>query len=166
MNLVLIPKVAHPELITQFHPISLSNTLYKLLSRIIVHWLKPDIVEVINPCQAGFMLGCCTSDNIIIIQEVIRTLISRWGRTGYVALKSARVVVYLGNSWIFSAASNPHYPHHEYDILHSVPYFMEWLSSPESGAQSRYTTGWPSFPILVYPLFGAVVNQVGWGCSW
>ena len=35
-NLVLIPKVAHPELINQFRPISLYNTLYKLLSRIIV----------------------------------------------------------------------------------------------------------------------------------
>ena len=27
------------------------------------------------------------SDNIIIVHEVIRTLISKWGPTGYVALK-------------------------------------------------------------------------------
>ena len=75
-NLVLIPKVAHPELITQFRLISLCNTLYKLLSRIIMHRLKPYIAEAINPCQAGFVPGCCTSNNIIIVQEVIRTLIS------------------------------------------------------------------------------------------
>ena len=49
-NLVLIPKVAHPKLITQFHLISLCNTLYKLLSRIIVQRLKPFMVEAINPC--------------------------------------------------------------------------------------------------------------------
>ena len=36
-NLVLISKVAHPDVITQFCPISLCNTIYKLLSRIIVH---------------------------------------------------------------------------------------------------------------------------------
>ena len=87
INLVLIPKVAHPELITQFCPISLCNTLYKLLSQLIVQRLKPYIVEVINPCQAGFMPGRRTSDNIIIVQEVIRTLKSRWGRDGYVAPK-------------------------------------------------------------------------------
>ena len=75
-NLVLIPKIAHLELITQFRPISLCNTLYKLVSRIIVHQLKPYMAEAINPCQAGFMPGQHTSDNIIIVQEVFRTLIS------------------------------------------------------------------------------------------
>ena len=86
-NLFLIPKVAHPELINQFRPISLCNTLYKLLSRIIVQRLKPFMTEVINPCQAGFVPGRRTSDNNIIVQEAIRTLTSRRGRTRYVALK-------------------------------------------------------------------------------
>ena len=86
-NLVLISKIAHPELITQFRPISLYNTLYKLVSRIIVQRLKPYMAEVINPYQAGFVPGRRTSDNIIIVQEVIKTLISRRGQTGYVALK-------------------------------------------------------------------------------
>ena len=66
-NLVLIPKVAHPDLITHFRPISLCNTLYKLFSRIIVHRLKPFMAEAINPCQAGFVLARRTSDNIIIV---------------------------------------------------------------------------------------------------
>ena len=78
-NLVLIPKIAHPELITQFRPISLYNTLYKLVSRIIVQRLKPYVAEAINPCQAGFVPGWRTSDNIIIVKEVIRTLISKRG---------------------------------------------------------------------------------------
>ena len=82
-----MPKVAHPDVITQFRPISLYNTLYKLLSHIIVHHLKPFMGEVINPCQAGFVPGRRTSDNIIIVQEVIWTLISRRGWTGYVAFK-------------------------------------------------------------------------------
>ena len=42
--------------------------------------------EVINPCQTGFVPGRRTSDNIIIVQEVIRILISRRSQMGYVAL--------------------------------------------------------------------------------
>ena len=100
-NLVLIPKVAYPKLINQFRPISLYNILYKLLSRIIMQRLKPFMTEVINPCQAGFVPGRCTSDNIIIVQEAIRTLISRRGRTGYVALKLDLEKAYDRLEWPF-----------------------------------------------------------------
>ena len=99
--MALISKVAHPEVITQFRPISLCNTLYKLLSRIIVHQLKPYMAEVINPCQAGFVPGRRTSDNIIIVQEVIRTLISRRGWTGYVAIKLDLEKAYDRLEWHF-----------------------------------------------------------------
>ena len=49
--------------------------------------LKPYIVEVINPCQARFVPGCRTSDDIIIVQEVIRTFKSKQGCDGHVAIK-------------------------------------------------------------------------------
>ena len=39
-NLVPIPKVPHPDMITNFQPINLCNTLYKLVSRIILQRLK------------------------------------------------------------------------------------------------------------------------------
>ena len=86
-NLVLIPKVTHPEQITQFRPISLCNTLYKLVSRILMQRLKPYMAEIINPFQARFVPGRRTNDNIILVQEVICTLRNRKGRTGYVAIK-------------------------------------------------------------------------------
>ena len=100
-KLGLIPKVAYPESITQFRPISLCNTLYKLLSRIIVQRLKPYIAEVINPCQVGFMLRCRTSDNIILVQDVIWTLKSRRDRNGYVAIKSDLEKAYNRLEWSF-----------------------------------------------------------------
>ena len=99
--MVLIAKVAHPELITQFRPINLCNTLYKLLSRIIVQRLKPYTTKVINPCQVKFVPGRRTSDNIILVQEVIRTLKSRWGQVGYVALKLDLEKAYDRLEWPF-----------------------------------------------------------------
>lgn len=56
-NLVLIPKVAYLDMIIQFRLTSLCITLYKLVSRIIPQILKPYIANIINPCQAGFVLG-------------------------------------------------------------------------------------------------------------
>ena len=93
--------MAHAELITQFRPINLCNTLYKLLSYIIVQRLKPYIDEVINPCQVGFMPGRRPSDNTILVQEVIRMLKSRWGRNGYVAIKLDLERVYDQLEWSF-----------------------------------------------------------------
>ena len=93
--------MAHAELITQFRPINLCNTLYKLLSYIIVQRLKPYIAEVINPCQVGFMPGRRPSDNIILVQEVIRMLKSRRGRNGYVAIKLDLEKVYDQLEWSF-----------------------------------------------------------------
>lgn len=49
-NLVLIPKVAYPDMITQFRLTSLCITLYKLVSRIILQVFKPYIANIINPC--------------------------------------------------------------------------------------------------------------------
>ena len=93
--------MAHPNQITQFCPISLCNTLYKLVSRILVQRLKPYMAEIINPCQAGFVSGRRTNDNIILVQEVIRTLKYRRGRTGYVAIKLDLEKAYDRLEWSF-----------------------------------------------------------------
>ena len=45
------------------------------------------MAEIINPCQAGFVPGRRTSDNIILVQEVVQTLQSRRGGNGYAAIK-------------------------------------------------------------------------------
>ena len=63
--------------------------------------LKLYIVEVINPCQAGFVLGRRTSDNIILVQEVIQTLKPKRGRAGYVALKLDLEKAYDRLEWSF-----------------------------------------------------------------
>ena len=59
------------------------------------------MAEIINRCQAGFVLGRRTSDNITLIQEVIRTLQNRRGGTGYVALKLDLEKAYDQLDWDF-----------------------------------------------------------------
>ena len=46
--LTLIPKVKNPETIAQFRSISLSNVIYKILSKVIVNRLKPFLNSIIS----------------------------------------------------------------------------------------------------------------------
>lgn len=88
-------------MIPQFQPISLCNTLYKLVSCIIVQRLKPHITHLINPCQAEFVLGRRMSDNIILVQEIIHTMMNKTGCNGYVALKLDLDKAYDRLEWPF-----------------------------------------------------------------
>ena len=63
--------------------------------------LKTYLAEIINPCQAGFVPGRRTSDNIILVQEIIRTLRYRRGKTGYVVIKLDLEKAYDRLEWSF-----------------------------------------------------------------
>ena len=70
IKLVLIPKVPNPKFVTQLRPISLCNTLYKLLTKLLVNRLKPFLPAMIHPAQSGFVLGRWATDNYILMQEL------------------------------------------------------------------------------------------------
>lgn len=56
-NIVLIPKVANLENITQSRPIGLSNVSYNVVSKIIVKCIRPLLDNIISPFQSSFILG-------------------------------------------------------------------------------------------------------------
>lgn len=60
--------------LTQFRPISPCNVTYKLVTKMLVHWLKHLIGEVVSPNQGSFVPGSQITDNIIIFQEIIHSL--------------------------------------------------------------------------------------------
>ena len=47
--ITLIPKVENPETTAQFRPISLCNTLYKILAKILVNRIQPVLQRIIHP---------------------------------------------------------------------------------------------------------------------
>lgn len=85
--ITLIPKTDNPERVNQLRPIRLCNVAYKVITKIIVARLRPFLKKILGPCQASFMPGRQTKDNVIIMQEIIHTLEKRKGKIGGIIWK-------------------------------------------------------------------------------
>ncbi|CAN1774472.1 LINE-1 reverse transcriptase homolog [Linum perenne] len=75
--IVLIPKVNHPELISQYRPIGLANFRVKVISKILTSRLKPYISQIISELQSAFTGNRCIQDNVIVVHEVVHKLRTR-----------------------------------------------------------------------------------------
>jgi hypothetical protein len=73
-----------PETLNQFRPISLCNTVYKIVTKIIVNRLRPILGNLVSPFQAAFVPGRRGIDNVIIAQELIHSIQRK--RVGLVSL--------------------------------------------------------------------------------
>jgi hypothetical protein len=72
--LTLIPKEDKVENPNKFHPISLCNVIYKLISKIISNRLKPLLPSLISPEKTCFVEGRQILDSIILTHELIHSL--------------------------------------------------------------------------------------------
>ena len=48
-HIALIPKVQGPELLNNYKPISLCNSVYKIITKVIMARLRPHLDQVVNP---------------------------------------------------------------------------------------------------------------------
>ncbi|CAB4262919.1 unnamed protein product [Prunus armeniaca] len=73
-EIALIPKVPHPEWVTQFRPISLCNYSYKIISKILANRLQPFLDKFISPQQCAFIPGRQIQDNVLVAHEAFHSL--------------------------------------------------------------------------------------------
>lgn len=73
-HIALIPKVAAPDKANQFRPISLCNSSYKILSKILANRLKSILPLVISENQNAFLQERQIQDNIILAHEAFHHL--------------------------------------------------------------------------------------------
>ncbi|XP_057417986.1 uncharacterized protein LOC130712164 [Lotus japonicus] len=73
-QVALIPKIAQPENISHFLPISCCNFILKVITRIIVTRLKGSMNSLISPNQSAFIGGRQIHDNLIIVEEAFHFL--------------------------------------------------------------------------------------------
>ena len=84
--ITLIPKNRNPESLNNYCPISLCNTIYKMVTKIIVARIRPLPPDLISPLQSAFVPGRQGVDNAIIVQELIHSMERKKGRGGVMAI--------------------------------------------------------------------------------
>ena len=100
-HIILIPKIQGPETLGNYRPISLCNTVYKIVAKIIVARLRPHLEKLVSPLQSAFVPGRKGIDNAIIVQELIHSICRKKGAVGYMVIKLYLEKAYDKLEWSF-----------------------------------------------------------------
>lgn len=77
-----------PKRVSEFRPLSLYNTTYKIISKTIANRLRQVLGRAIDPAQSAFIKGRLITDNILISFECQHWLRKRKkGKVGFAAMK-------------------------------------------------------------------------------
>ena len=75
--IALLPKVQGAEQVGDFRPISLSNSIYLIIAKVLANHLRKILQAHINPLQFAFIPGRQMMDSIVIAEEII----AEWKRS-------------------------------------------------------------------------------------
>lgn len=115
----LIPKCPNPKNFNNYRPISLCNTIYKVITKIIVGRIRSLLDKVASPNQTTFVLGRRGLDNFIIAQELIHSLDHKRGKVSLMAIKVDLAKAYDCLEWPFihKVLNTFHFPQMLIDLI-------------------------------------------------
>ena len=101
-SITLIPKVRHPQSISQYQPIALWPVLYKSVVKAITNRLRPCMDEIVSEEQSAFVPGRLITDNVLIAYECVHKIKNkRTGQSGLCAVKLDMHKAYDRVEWSF-----------------------------------------------------------------
>ena len=99
-HITFIPKIPRSETLNNYRPISLCNTVYKIVSKILVARLRPLLGKLISPLQFAFIPSRRGTDNAIITQELIHTITRKKGRLEWGFIREMLIKINLPHNII------------------------------------------------------------------
>lgn len=99
-NLVLLPKKLVVNNFSNMWPISLSNFINKIFSRIIHDRIMKLLLGIISEEQAGFIQGRNIAKNILVVQEIISE-IRKIGKPHNMVIKLDMIKTYNRVEWLY-----------------------------------------------------------------
>ncbi|XP_059310107.1 uncharacterized protein LOC132061280 [Lycium ferocissimum] len=99
-NLVLLPKKNVVESFSDMRPISLSNFINKVISRVVYGRLDRLLPTMISFNQLGFVKGRNIIENVLLIQEIVTDIRMR-GKPTNVVIKLDMTEAYDRVSWLY-----------------------------------------------------------------
>eukprot|EP01018_Ginkgo_biloba_P012862 Gb_10551 [translate_table: standard] len=98
--IALIPKEKNPTSFDRFKPISLCNTSYKIISKIMANKLGRLLTKLISEEQGGFVPGKLIADNVVLAQESLHFAKARKKKIMLIKLDMAKAYDRLDRSFL------------------------------------------------------------------
>ena len=71
VHIVLLPKTPGAEMIGEFCPIALSNSIYLIIAKVLTNRLREVMDSLISPLQSAFIPGRQMIDSIVTAEEIV-----------------------------------------------------------------------------------------------
>lgn len=86
-HILLIPKRKDPQAMSDYRPISLSNVVSRIVSKVLANKVKPILPNIISGSQSAFVPNRLITNNTAVAYEMLHRLQNRrQGKIGHMAV--------------------------------------------------------------------------------